>query len=59
MYLSVLCKYQHADIYIYIYMIICTQLNNCALHVSCYTTNVEHRVIQLHLLWFCLGAHIV
>lgn len=39
--------------------IICTQLNNCALHISCYTTNVEHRVIQLHLLWFCLGAHIV
>lgn len=44
---------------IYINMIICTQLNNCALHKSCYTTNVEHRVIQLHLLWFCLGAHIV
>lgn len=47
------------NINILIYMIICTQLNNCALHISCYTTNVEHRVIQLHLLWFCLGAHIV
>lgn len=33
--------------------IICTQLNNCALHISCYTTNVEHKLIQLHLLWFC------
>lgn len=36
-----------------IYKIICTQLNNCALHISCYTTNVEHKLIQLHLLWFC------
>lgn len=42
-----------------LYKIISTQLNNCALHISCYTTNVEHRFIQLHLLWFCLGAHIV
>lgn len=42
-----------------IYKIISTQLNNCALHISCYTTNVGHRFIQLHLLWFCLGAHIV
>lgn len=54
MYLSVLCKYQHA-----IYKIIRTQLNNCALHISCYTTNVEHRFIQLTLLWFCLGARVV
>lgn len=42
-----------------IYKIICPQLNNCALHISCYTTNVEHRFIQLLLLWFCLGARIV
>lgn len=35
------------------------QLNNRALHISCYTTNVEHRLIQLHLRWFCLGARIV
>lgn len=56
MYLSVLCKY---SINILIYEIIITQLNNCALHISCYTTNVEHRFIQLHLLWFCLGAHVV
>lgn len=39
--------------------IIRPRLNNCALHISCYTTNVEHRFIQLHFRWFCLGARIV
>lgn len=42
-----------------IYKTIRTQLNNCALHRSCCTTNVEHRLIQLHLLRFCLGARTV
>lgn len=32
-------------------------MNNCALHISCYTTNVEHRVIQLHRLVLFRSSH--